>query len=485
MSGRKYTTVSIRQDELSKLREQARELSRVRQDLPQLLESSIRVAEQNAEARIRPIQQRQQEYQRALEKASETIRRIETESARKIAAQAARAEAENEATRKELQGQLDAVRQAQIKRDEQIESRIKRLDKQIEEQAKDLNGKINKEQQARRKADAEIQHQIDGIKADRERSRIFAEECIRDCTIIGDFIRGHYQHERFLPGELARIEQQISSATRILNQNVPDSALAIAVVSVNDLSALRIRLEEMEAEWTHWKTQVTNIAKALLDAIKVSKSVPQIEDKGSEISQADYWARGRLGELEEKIRRILEEVERENSDLTIPEMKRLAEQLPGEQDSLEAINEAVQESILRSQNRVSIADTAMASLIEGNGFAPDGATYVGEDLRESVVAHVKNLSGDKVVITITSEGDDERVTVDTIEELPRSEQERRLQMEGIAGSLREAGYQVEQPVTASQLPSKENSDLEEVRKRKTTPTPAQPVRPAREMNQRI
>lgn len=477
MSGRKYTTVTIGQNELNELREKARELSKVRQDLPQIIESNIRIAERNAEARIRPIQQRQQEYQRALEKASETIRRIEVETAQKIASQAAKAAAENEKIKRDLQGELDAVTKAQIKQDEKVQARIREIDRRIDQQSKILKDEIYQERKARREADAEIQHQIDGIKADQERSKVLASECINDCKIIGDFIRGHYQHERFLPGELGRIEQQVSSAARILSQNIPDAALATAVMSVNDLSSLRIRLEEMQAEWSHLRGQVVEIANALLEAINTSKPIPQIEDQSSEISQADYWARGKLGELETKIQSILSEVEGEDTQLTTPELKGLIEFLPREQDTLEAINQKVQESILHSQNRVSILDAAMAHLIEGNGFAPDGATYIGEDEREGVVGHVKNLVGDKIVITITSDGDAETVVIDSIEPTPRSEQEHIKQMEGISNSLREAGYEVAVPVTASALPSSENSNLEEVRTRKQTTKPAQQERP--------
>lgn len=473
MSGRKYTTVTVRQDELNDLRQKARELSKVRQDLPQIIESNIRIAERNAELRIRPILQRQQEYQRALEKSSEHIRKIEMETARKIESQAAKAAAENERIKREFQGELDIVKKEQVKQNEQVQARIDDIAQRSDQQAKILKDEINQERKARREADAQIQQQIDVIKADQERSRVLAAECINDSKVIADFIRGHYQHEKFLPGELERIEQQLNSAIRILNQNIPDAALATAVMSVNDLSSLRIRLEEMEAEWNQLRSQVIEIAKALLDAINQSKSVPQIEDKTSEISESDYWARGKLAELEAKIQSILSEVERDGTNLTTPQLKELTEALPREQDSLEAINQAVQESVLRSQMRVNILDAAMARLIEENGFAPDGATYVGEDPREGVVGHVGNLAGDKVVITIESKEDGECVIVDSIETTPRSRQEHISQMEGISNSLRRAGYDVATPVIASDQPSSENKDLEEVRKRKPSEKPSQ------------
>ena len=120
MSGRKYTTVTTSTEERNRLLEKERELAKIRKDLPQIIRDAVRTAEQNAEARIRPIQERQAAYQRALQEASNTIRKVEIDAANRIANQAQKAKEENEKIIGALQGELDHVRKKQIKQDQQI-----------------------------------------------------------------------------------------------------------------------------------------------------------------------------------------------------------------------------------------------------------------------------------------------------------------------------------------------------------------------------
>ena len=475
MSGRKYTTVTISTEERNRLLERERELSKIRKDLPQIIRDAVRTAEQNAEARIRPIQERQAAYQRALQEASNTIRRVEIDAANRIANQAQKAKEENERIKRELQRELDHVRKEQIKQDQQIQARIHILDKKIEDEAKTLKTEINKEREARRKADAEIRQEIDDIKEDRQRSRVLAQERIHDCNVIAGFIRGHYQHERFAPGALERIETSIASAQNVLNGKSYEAALAISTTSVNDLSELRIRLEELEAEWSRLRTQASILAEAMLEAINEKRVIHQVEGS-EEIRQADYWVQGKLKSFEEKISGILETVKDENTSLTSQNLHEIIDSMPDKQDHLEAILQAAYESVMRSQHRAEIAACAAQELITNNGFKKVGATYDGKDMRGEVVAIVDNILGDKVVITVGTTEDGECITIDSIESSPRSPEEHRKQMDAIRDSIIEAGYEVDIPREVSQKPSNKNADLEEVERRQPTlPNPV--IRP--------
>lgn len=485
MSGRKITYVDT--SELADLRRDASLLSSLRADLPERIENAVRKTQAGMNARLAPIEARQRDFIQAIHGLNADIRGVEQGMAERIADQARKTRhalqetaVNAERQRRELRQELHDTAQHLEEADREVEQRLTRqiheserrlldltedLRVQMGQQEQRLSAAIAKESEERQKGLAAANQRIDAIHKDRQRLEGIAKSQLQAAQTMHDFIESHYQHEHFAPKQLKRLERDLASARKVLDQGASEAALAQANAAYQNLSDLRLELERLESEWRILREQVLQNAGRLLAEAQANRKVAKVEVPG-EVAEADYWTGGKMTELEKELGITISQAENEKSPLTIAALREQVEKnLPGMECRLDDIIVEAQTAVLRSQNRTNLADLAMQALWS-IGFRPEGAVYEGDDMRGGYVAKAKNKAGSEVVISVTPEGDRDRVTIDSFEPGPRAPGELLQRSRDVAQTMRDHGLEATDPVMESEEPSEANRDLEVVRKRK-------------------
>lgn len=496
MSGSKYTYIDS--SELSRLRQDAARLRGLREDLPERIEAAVREASQNIDRRLAPIEARQREFARQIQGISTDLRQTEQAMAERIAENARQTRkalqetsAQMERQRRELRQEIHETAQrlneqmvaTENRLDSEIQDTEQRLNQQIHdtethlvrlneqtrqqmrEQEQRLGAAIQAERLERERGLKAMSQRIDAMHQDRQRLSGIARDHLKAAETLHDFINSHYQHNHFTPGQLARLERSIASATSSLNQGAVEAALAEANRAYQNLSDLRLELEQLETEWRVWREQALQTASRLLAEAQANRKVSCVEETG-EIAEVNYWTGGKLADLEMSLNSVLNRAENEDSPLSIAQMRELVEKtLPDMDNQLDCIIEEAQMEVIRSQMRVNIADLAMQAL-EAQGFTLQDGLYEGEDMRGGFVAKARNVAGSEVVVSVMPEGDRDRLTVDSFEPRPRAERELVQRSREIASAMRSNGLDASEPAKQSDAPSEANRDLEVVRKRK-------------------
>ncbi|HQA29677.1 MAG TPA: hypothetical protein PLA02_10740 [Brevefilum fermentans] len=485
MSGRKYTTIDS--NELSRLRQDAAKLRGLRKDLPETIEKAVRDTQNSIDRRLSPIEDRQRKYEKTINGMSKEIREAETRSVQRIKDNAEQirkalqeAAEKNETERRNIRQEIlqtaEKIRNANAETEKRLtedirntENRLIRLNEETRnamyEQEQRLNAALEQERWERLQEVQAVNQRIDQIEETEERARSLADERIKDAEKLLDFIADNYQHEHFLPGELAKLESALVSAQNSLNQGVSQAALAQANTVFQDLSILRIELEKLDSEWRLWREQAIQTAKRILDEARANRTLSDVEGEG-EIAEANYWTQGKMNELIAELEKAHQAAEDETYPMSIDEMREMVEKFLPEMDTrLDKIIEEAYLEIERSQLRPSIADV-IAEKLEGQGYTVIDHTYEGDDMRSGFYIKAVNKAGSEIVAAVAPDGKLERITIDSFDAETKTDEELRDRMNTIAREMEKHDLQVGSLTQESKAPSQENKDLEKVRKRK-------------------
>lgn len=488
MSGSKYTTVDS--SELANLRRDSSQLRALRQDLPERIENAVRETQQNLESRLAPIEARQRDYSRAIKGLSTDIREVEQGMAERLGQHIRKTRQEIKETntnmerqRRELRQELQDAAKRLEDADRETEERLKKEIRETEAKLQQMNEKtrqemkqqeqrlnlaISNERDEREKGLKAANERIDAIHQDRERITGIARDRLKDAKTLHDFIAANYQHEHFTPNQLNHLASTINLAQASLNQGASEAALAEANNAYQNLSNLRLELEQLDQEWRTLQAQAFGTASRLLSEAQANRKLADVEATG-EIAEVNYWTGGKLTSLEEDIMAAMNDAENKIKPLSIADMHKMVEiTLPEMDRRISDIVAEAQLAVISSQLRTNIADVAMSAL-ETQGFEmiENGGVYEGEDMRGAFVTKAVNKAGSEVVISVIPEGDKNRMTIDSFEPGPVAPGVLLRRNQEMAQAMRDQGLDVSNPATASETPSETNRNLETVRKRKT------------------
>ncbi len=287
-----------------------------------------------------------------------------------------------------------------------------------------------------------------------------ARRWLRQSVTLADLVQEQFDHERFLPGKVSRLCNNLNVAQDNLAQRFFESSLQISQQVFLQLSELRFELEQRILEWQVEYTRVHNAIKQFIIELEMNSKVDAVGLEGEELTeQVDlaYWSNGKYNELLEKCRQLLILLSQESRSISTDELRQTYNGLlPVIRDKFESIIHDAQLKALNSQLRMNIAEKALQAL-ETQGFKLNNAGYIQEDMRSAFTAQLENLDGSQVIIKVlpaeqqTQELTNELVMV-TNHPFIKTEQEARLQWQELCRALNEYDLQVSRAEVLSTAP---------------------------------
>lgn len=338
----------------------------------------------------------------------------------------------------------------------------------LEELSQGLHAEMQRER-ARRHSELDIIRQQIYTVHERELGKeSVARHWLRRAVAIADFIQEQFDHNRFCPGRLARIQQNLELAQHNLAQGLSEASLQFSQQAFLDLSDLHLELEQHVVEWQAEFSATRGAIQQALTEIEQTTSIPALGLQGEELpEQVDlvYWSRGKYARLVETGRQFLALLDQDQDRITTEELRRVrTELLPILHESFDSLIYEARLHALNSQLRMNIAEQALRAL-ETHGFVLSEAGYADKDMRASFLAQLRNADGSQVTIEVipTQLAEQEltnELVVITRHPSLKTEHEARLQWEELARSLAEYDLRVSHPIIHETPPASPATTVE-------------------------
>jgi len=455
MSGQKETYVSMRDSEARHLREQAARLRTVQSDLPERLDRirADTMAEVNRQSAR--MDQRWQQFRATADKLRSDLATLERQSQRRL--QEGLAQARREYT--ELFAEERAER---IRREEQMREEYHSL--------------VDHERAERRRQIGELQSRVGQIENREEALRQMAEAWLQDLGSLRDDV-GRLPHRRFSPGSMERLEGLIRQATINLRDGASQVALGQAQAVYSDLVELRAEVLYKEQQFEAAYMQALEAVKSLLEEVRANRVAALAEDEAAAggVEKADvevdvdFWSRGRLSQISERLKEIESSLEGGKETLSLEQVRQLEDEAEVLRPRLPEAVEAARLTIINSQACYNVAE-AVAEVMEEQGYSVEAGAYEGEDQRGAYAVKMRNLGGDEFVTIVTPSQEQELAYSTQMNFYDRSQDEamRQTFAQAVYQGLNQAGLQATPPreTVAMGEPNEGARDLEEFRRRK-------------------
>lgn len=483
MSGEKRRYIRVDEAELQRLRQQESRLRSVQQDLPERLNSVARQTRQEMQQRLRYLEEREGRQEEKTRQLRSHLANVEDNLYQQLRQQRQQFQSALQETQLRQQQLLDRQKHdLELAMHGSFEQQRQEYLRLTQEQRQEYQQLIGQERQARAKGQQVLQQQIDrmvqDIHQDRERKHQLAEDLLADVREIWSAIDRDYQHQRFAPGELEKLQRSLEIAKNNIAAGVSEAAIATSQKTYLDLVDLRLDLEQKEQEWLLLYHTTLQDIRNLIAEVEANREchieIGSDEDAEAFKLEVDYWAKGGLSEYEKELTEVETQLTTQEASLTSDTLKELGAKIETLQPKLGEIVEQAKLAILSSQLRAEIGDRVVEAL-NSLGYTlvnPEvDSIYEGDDPRKSYAVKVKNIAGDEVVTVISPDRDFgvNSISINTFSPTLLDETATQQNSQAIFALLDQEGVKASGELVCHAEPRAEYENLQQLKQSKTQP----------------
>lgn len=344
----------------------------------------------------------------------------------------------------------------------------------IASQRQQFNQKLTQERQVREEQLASITTQMETMQSSQDAQQRFAKDLFQDVKKVLMAAESTYEHDRFAPGKIKELKQQLQGCAALAANGMWQSVAAVTQSVYSELCDLRLTLSHLKDEWVLRKAAaIESLDKALIQAEGYRRSTLTMSIEQGEAKcefDVDRWTKGDLSEFEALAKSLKTQVE--NNALTPDVMIQVEQKLVTLPEMLEAIVSKGKAALIASQHRVQMGSQVVEGLARCGYRLVDeenDAVFEGNDDRNAFVVKLRNGADDSIVAVIApQEGDVNLLSLNTFSQTLVDEESSRQNGEAVAEALQEIGIQVGE-MKCEQSPNESYRDLEVVKSRQVQP----------------
>lgn len=440
MSGYKRATVTISEEEYRRLHQA--DIKRRFREHPKKRDTVQESAElTNA---LRELEDRQRQFEQALQGLDQDVDSLGTDVIQDLLAQNARYYENISAMIEEVDSDANASLALLSQR---------------------LTDELQREREGHRHHLQSVLHRLDTYERREQSKAQTARQWLKYSVAFADFIHTKLDHERFLPGQLSKIQGSLNFAQDNLAGGFYESSVQTSQQAFVQLSELHFELEQRIVEWQTEYEQTYQALTGFVAELEANSTVNALGLNGEELAaQVDlvYWSNGKYSELVDKCRQLLALMIQEQRSISTEQLNKThTEILPVLMEKFESMIYRARLRALNSQLRMNIAERALQAL-EIQGFKLNESGYVDRDMRAAFTLNLENVDGSRVMIEVLPAETAQRelsneIVVTTHHSRIRTEQEVRQQWQELCRSLNEYDLEVGRPEVraVSPLPTRE------------------------------
>jgi hypothetical protein len=226
MSGKKRITVD--EDAWQEAMSKANRLRDVERELPGMVAAVQRAQEQQAARDRAAVQERQDQLAKQLASLSQQARQIEASTSRRISVATATI--------------MNEAREA----NRQLRAETRDL---LDQQEQQFDTALSAERAERQREAEDLRQQLAYDRAVKASVLDAAQTAVADTRVLHEAIAKSLPHERFAPGQLARLTDRLAIAEASAAAGIGETALAQGQELFLSLGELRAEVELRDAEW--------------------------------------------------------------------------------------------------------------------------------------------------------------------------------------------------------------------------------------------
>jgi len=479
MSGEKDSIVNLRRSEYNRIMNSCQRADNLEAGISRRLEQASSRLRQQMDSQIGQVQQRQNRFESALSNMSGEMQRIERDNQTRL-----RNLANNfQQGLNHLDQQINQQRREYMQKFAEHDQRLAAHDRILEQQAQAIREQRREymtliQQQTEHFAQAldeqrrELEGQINTIQshivAKEQHAQGQAQQWLQNTQALLNAIDESYDHQKFKPGELAKLRSELQIAEGNIALGHYEAAISTTQRTYLHSQELRLELERLTLEWNAYLTAARQNAAEVLAACDTHQTAQftfETEEGAEEVAaEVNFWTYGALSELRQQ---VVEEQQKLESpqNLSLEDLKQSIANSEQRRLAGEALVERAKEALIASQLRNNIAQSIEAAL-ENAGWEVVDATYEGEDHRGAMHVKLQNFAADELVtIIIPEEAADKtirnRLNINFFDKNTHDEAFQQERLKRIVESLNEEGLDCSQPQCA---PGTENQAASEVEK---------------------
>jgi hypothetical protein len=323
----------------------------------------------------------------------------------------------------------------------------------IEAQERSWRAELSREQEDRWQQITAVESDVRQLLDDKEAARRAAARWLADAEAERALITETIPvHERYRPGALAGIEQQLADAGQNAKDGHFEAAIVIAQQGYRDLSDLRVDLMLRQREWTELRQQAGRGLEIARELIHRSTHLPgsSVDELAAEAEiDVDHWSGGELKRLADQVAGVAAELGDEASPPTIERIREIiSTQAPEFRQQVEDVIDLAQRRVEASQLRVNIADLVMSVLEDRFAYEYHDAGYEEGDERAAFVARLDRIGGNSVVVELRPVGadfTDAQLDILSYDDTTESMELRQARGDAIYRSLSESNFATSAP----------------------------------------
>ena len=305
---------------------------------------------------------------------------------------------------KDSQKLRSKLREVEESYQEKMKSMDQHFSKTLEKQKQAYSKQLAEEKAEREQHVKQLWNQLNIIQHSDEQKRGLAKNVLHDLRIIRDNV-DRLPHQQFCPSELEKINREIENAEYTLDKNMVEASFATSQNAYIKLIDLRERILEKEREFTFYYEHTLAETEALLEEANSNRKKKFTIDCESIEVELDAWSDNSLSTLIQRLEQQQKELIDDEHTLNIDRVREIRDEVSVEKDEVDHIVESVGNAIIASQSRYEIGEKIVDRLKE-NGYELEGAVYEGNDKCNGIMAKVKNLANEEVVVVVSPDKDD-------------------------------------------------------------------------------
>ncbi len=348
----------------------------------------------------------------------------------------------------------------------------------VEEQTRAFQMEVAHYHQANQEQITRLERSLRQMEGSQNDKMQMAADWLSSAETLSAFIKYHYNHEMFLPGQIEYLEQRLEQARANLEMGMPEAVLVAAQQLYLRYSEMRVELEQLTLEWqvlfqSAWENTCTLYTEA--QALAQGNSLPAADVEGNLLPydlDVNFWTGNRYTDFLEEVNLYLTRLEDTDHPLDLYSLQQLLNtEAPRLEETFENLILEARVSALNAQMRVNIADMVVEALQE-QGFSLEEASFQQVDMREPYLARLSNYEGGQVMVTVSPYGNDlgeNELHLESLDVEQRTSHELRQRWIEVHRALVGQGLDVGQPETAGSagrtLPQPVNGQVNSRRQR--------------------
>jgi len=386
MSGHKRATISVQQVDPRRLEEAAARLQAVEKDFQDIRQKINHLHHEQLQTGIQQLQDRQEHFNHALGYLDEHLQSIEYHTSQTLLDKTAQFNASLAAVETDLWENTSGM---------------------LEQQAKLIQAVLDESMIAQQDQFRRMRNSIARSRRDENYKQHLALQAFETaCTMINS-VDATYDHNRYLPGVIPQIYQDLEIAHQNLENGFFEAVLLASQQAYQRCSAARLEIENILLQKQLAMAATTAQAEEFSAQLNYARQVHAVDLDGNPLDETmdvEYWSWGAWRDMVKECQRYINLLKRSQDELELEQIAQIRQQLESQEHQLPQLISQARQNILSSQVRYNLAECIVQALQE-QGFFLVESQYQGQDQRQPYQTVLKDYAGSEIIVQLAPQPD--------------------------------------------------------------------------------